>query len=1105
MSLLYKKNDMKKFRKKISIIVIVLAIMMLPLSKSIFVSAGSSVWTGAADPNWAIGYTSNDDTAAETFSISTAEELAQLAAKVNSGLRFENKTINLTDNIVLNDISNLENWSTSPPARSWTTIGGDHGTGNKPFSGTFNGQGHTISGIYINKTGTDSTDNYQGLFGLSYGTIDKVGVINSYIKGHYNSGSVVGLLHNGTVTNCYNEGTIVGTGNSIGGIVGWSHTSTVSNCYNIGTVSGVNMVGGVVGENQGSTISNCYNTGTVSGPTNVGGVTGINYGTNPTVTNCYYAGHNVGIGGNGASQTGTTPFVEIANNPLGTDKTTTITEQTTTAIRAAWSGSLGTDFTVVYSEAYMSSDPSKATVSGTTLTGLSTGNSTICGRTLTIYQNGLANGGFIGIPREIVVPTSMPLTVTTDGGGVNIVPIVVDVSTPANNTYSASQNLDFTLNFDQVVTVEGTPYIELNIGGSTVHASYVSGSGSSALVFRYSVVSGDNDSNGISVGALNLNSGTIKSNNNIAANLTLNSVGSTAGVLVATTLPSITIPGNITAFIGDKISGITVADAGYLYFVNAGQTATTYADLCNLNNNNLANQLNYLDVSPEDEIELFGLNVGVYDIYVVNINNYLVTKSDKTLTVISPYTNGAGTEQNPYWVTNAFQFSKMSIFENTSFIMKNDISLAGIANWTPIDFSHNKLDGNYHNITGLNIDNSSSFTGLFKTIRASEVRHLGIINANVKGTFAVGIFAGSVSDSHIEEVFTTGAVEGTTRVGGLIGNYSAADDTVQNCYSTATVTGVDYVGGLVGHMEASSIINSYSTGQVIVQDSSSSDGFGGLLGADNPSGHVQNDNTFVANYYDMQTSGQADSTGAAGKTTAEMKTTSTFQVGTGTQIWDFTNVWAISPTYNNGYPYLKGFYTEPPKTIEIIQTPAGINNADKLTIEPIGEAFDESVEVRINDDLATKKLIEDFIKSDGKIDLENANVFPLDISLYIKGTDTKVQPKDGTSVKITCPIPNNLLATKDSLKVVCVIDGKLTVLETTVVLVDGVYCVQFTANHFSPYALVVYNEKTTDNNASENPQTSDTITLALPKALLTLGLSMLGFMVVSHKKTKITD
>jgi hypothetical protein len=135
-------------------------------------------------------------------------------------------------------------------------------------------------------------------------------------------------------------------------------------------------------------------------------------------------------------------------------------------------------------------------------------------------------------------------------------PVVNSVSVPANGTYGAGQNLDFTVNFSAAVLVDtsgGTPRVSItmNVGG-TVYASYLAGSGTSALTFRYTIVSGESDSDGITVGAsIDLNGGTIQDAMSINAVLALNSVGSTIGVLVDSIAPTavgMTVPadGNYT-------------------------------------------------------------------------------------------------------------------------------------------------------------------------------------------------------------------------------------------------------------------------------------------------------------------------------------------------------------------------------------------------------------------------------------------------------------------------------------------------------------------------------------------------------------------------------
>ncbi len=144
------------------------------------------------------------------------------------------------------------------------------------------------------------------------------------------------------------------------------------------------------------------------------------------------------------------------------------------------------------------------------------------------------------------------------------------------------------------------------------------------------------------------------------------------------------------------------------------------------------------------------------------------------------------------------------------------------------------------------------------------------------------------------------------------------------------------------------------------------------------------------------------------------------------------------------------------KTITIIEAPKGISNSDRIKVTSIGDAFDESVEVRLKDDPIVEAQIRGALKQIELIGTEeDALIYPLDISLYLKGTNTKVQPKEGTAVSIICPIPDSLKSQKDKIVVVCIIDGKLIILPTTLINENGVECAQFIANHFSPYGFVI--------------------------------------------------
>ena len=243
-------------------------------------------WNGTTDTQW---YTEHESD--ESYSISTAAELAGLAKLVNEGLdgtpvTFSGKTITLTDDIVLNVKVLNEDGTLVADASAlheWTAIG----TEQNWFAGTFDGGGHTISGVYIDEADSDC----QGLFGCVWngGTIQNVGVVDSYVKGNQYVGGVVGFANSSIVSGCYNMGMVTGERDYVGGVVGYaSSSSTVSGCYNMGMVTGKrDGVGGVVGYAD-SSVSGCYNTGTVSGERNsVGGVVGF---ADSSVSGCYNTG-----------------------------------------------------------------------------------------------------------------------------------------------------------------------------------------------------------------------------------------------------------------------------------------------------------------------------------------------------------------------------------------------------------------------------------------------------------------------------------------------------------------------------------------------------------------------------------------------------------------------------------------------------------------------------------------------------------------------------------------------------------------------------------------------------------------------------------------------
>ncbi|MDD4803056.1 MAG: S-layer homology domain-containing protein, partial [Syntrophomonas sp.] len=129
------------------------------------------------------------------------------------------------------------------------------------------------------------------------------------------------------------------------------------------------------------------------------------------------------------------------------------------------------------------------------------------------------------------------------------------------------------------------------------------------------------------------------------------------------------------------------------------------------------------------------------------------------------------------------------------------------------------------------------------------------------------------------------------------------------------------------------------------------------------------------------------------------------------------------------------------------------SNAEDIKVEAdVSSAFGQSVTVKLTDDADLQKEIFSLTGANDK-------VYPFDISLYSKKNNEKVQPKDGYSVKITLPVPKELLDDREKVKVVYGKDGSLEILKSELTEKDGKWYITFEAAHFSPYALIVSAEE----------------------------------------------
>jgi len=283
----------------------------------------------------------------------------------------------------------------------------------------------------------------------------------------------------------------------------------------------------------------------------------------------------------------------------------------------------------------------------------------------------------------------------------------------------------------------------------------------------------------------------------------------------------------------------------------------------------------------------------------------------------SDFAGGSGTATDPYLISTPAQLSNVRNGLTAHYKLINDIDLASWGNWEPIGGEYNPFlggfDGDGHVIKNMQINTNSSYAGLFASIRNATIKDVGFediifsITSN-RGYTAeyAGAIAGDSNSSEIEKCYSTGLISVITsnygHVGGIVGQLS--NSTITNCYNLGEISGYAnlstvYVGGVVGASFNSSISNCYNMGITNASGYAPRHVYaGGIAGYINPT--TLNNCYFPNEKTNAVGGGNGTLTNVLALTEAQMKQQSSF-VG-----FDFANVWAISPTINNGYPYLQG-------------------------------------------------------------------------------------------------------------------------------------------------------------------------------------------------------
>ena len=806
-----------------------------------------------------------DGSADKPYKISTAAELAWFRDQVNSGNNRVSAT--LTEDIDLVEFCHAADGTTYTDELSWTPI--------TWFQGTFDGNGKTISNLYIN-----ATSNYTGFFGYAYvGSIKNITFDNARVKntGGYNFGILVGnagscIIENiKTLANCSVEGE-----NYVGGIAGVAN-GNISNCENRATVKGIRYLGGVVAAYSGNSITSCANYGVVTGSgESVGGIAG--YFNSGTIQNSANYGDVTGTD-NVGNLIGLAEECNL-NNVLGTGNVTATsaklagllvgnirkssstasgilaynssakltingTEQTGDAVKAIGGGSLtSAEKIMAFTEEQLKSglvaNQLQKNVSGSARWGqkLNTNDYPLLGSADEVYLDGNVTMNCLGELEGTFTNTKpaqegtftfkhgdspthhkfVAATCTTDGN------IEYWECNLCHKSFSNEQMTQMVSSL-VVVSATGHEYDEndkctkcqqeipfLKLGNNSITIGKVFG-----------------DRNEIS--GYNLYKYTAPEDGTLEVTANSNSEVTYGTLWESRTAASCLTSDNAGNWPDFKIT-YTVTK-GTTYYIGAREfngNAIEGEVKLNVKLNGIDYELPAGMIGKGTEAEPFVLKTAVHLAWFrdcVNECNTLVCAKiadDVKEIDMSTVCHKADTEK---------QIAELS--------------------WTPIGNFDNRyqgtFDGNGKTISNLYINATSAFAGFFGHLAGGNIKNITFDNAKVNstGNYYTGILAGYAGSCIFENIKTLGncsvegkeitggiagiavgnisncenhaEVKGMGSLGGILGMYYGSDNSITSCANYGAVTGTyRQVGGMVGYFDSGTIQNSANYGDITGKD-----------------------------------------------------------------------------------------------------------------------------------------------------------------------------------------------------------------------------------------------------------------------------------------------
>ena len=332
---------------------------------------------------------------------------------------------------------------------------------------------------------------------------------------------------------------------------------------------------------------------------------------------------------------------------------------------------------------------------------------------------------------------SSSLSVTIDSVAPTVSSVAITAATGAQSNYlNAGDVVTATATFSEAVTVVtsgGTPYLNLNIGGTTVQAAYASGSGTTALTFTYTVLSGQTDANGISIdlNSLNLNSGTIKDAAGNNATITHTAVTDNASYMVDTTAPTATL--TTGTYANTASATVQSSETGTAYLVKNTIIVTNEASITSASGTSW-NSVAISAANTNTLLSLTGLVDGSYKLYTVDAAGNLSTASTNTFTVDATAT-GLTTSVTRLQLSADTGISPTDrITKTASQTVSGDLSAALVA----YESVYISADGgsNWYAATASTGSTSFSLSGISLEVGANNTLKAKVMNTSTSGSSA---------------------------------------------------------------------------------------------------------------------------------------------------------------------------------------------------------------------------------------------------------------------------------------------------------------------------------------------------------------------------------